>query len=397
MRSPFDSRPLSRFLAETRDVVYLVTAAGFPNFGDELITEAWLRHLAMRRPFTRVVVDSPHPGQSALLLRRANRRAVFVDTVWRLTNSPADLRSPALAETLATDARSDVGAELLLRARTVHIVGGGFLTDLWPRHRSLVAIVATVARTTGARAIATGAGLTPGFTGSALDGFHADAEQFDVFDVRDRPSADFIGPLSGATSTGDDAWLSPRVAAPGDRTHSFGELMLCIQGDLTADFAWRGRRGPDALTAFVRATLDEWRVPGSDVTVVECNPGLDLLIADRLGSRLGDARRVPFRELWESGLPTGGGRTWLSTRFHPHLVAASAGDSGVAVIPRPDYYGAKHGSLIAAGSAWTVVSGDADVPAPPTAGGFTADAAAANRSRKQALANRLYPRALRLH
>ncbi len=391
------------------DVVYLVTTAGFPNFGDELIVEAWLRHLAVRRPFARVVVDSPRPGQAALLLRHANRRAEFVDTVWSLAlyasgrdaGPEVDPEAPWewVAEStsrLGVAPREGDGVELLLRANTIHIVGGGYLNAVWPHHVALVAAVAEVARTTGAQAIATGAGLTPGFTGRALDRFRADAQAFDVFDVRDRPSADLLGAVPGASFTGDDAWLSPRLhRRPRDGSGDTG-VVLCAQSDLTDDFRWRGRTGVAALTDFVAATLDAWEVDGSDVTVVECIPGLDVQIAERLGDRLAGSARIPFLQAWRAGLPLDRPQTWLSTRFHPHLLAAASGASGVAVVSKPDYYGTKHGSLVDAGSQWTVFDGGDDVPPRPTDGGFPADTTARNRAAKKALADRLYPRGVRL-
>lgn len=392
-----------------REVIYLVTSAGFPNFGDELIVEAWLRHLAIRRPLARVVVDSPRPGQAALLLRHANRRALFVDTIWGLSlfassddagdevdrDAPWEWVADATSR-LGAAPRDSEGVDLLLSATTIHIVGGGYLNNVWPHHVSLVAAVAAASRATGARAIATGAGLTPGFTGAALDRFRTDAEQFAVFDVRDQPSAEFLGPVRAASFTGDDAWLSPRLEIDAAAAHTTtGRVVLCVQSDLTDDFIWRDGTGVDALTDFITATLDHWGVDGRDITVLECIPGHDNTVPHLMGSRLDGAERIPFMTAWRSGIPFGRGHTWLTTRFHPHLMAAAAGDSGVAVVSKRDYYATKHGSLTEAGSAWTVVDGSAEIPERPSAGGFSPDAARRNREIKRRLASSLYPRGIR--
>ncbi|MGB3707230.1 polysaccharide pyruvyl transferase family protein [Gordonia sp. (in: high G+C Gram-positive bacteria)] len=399
----------ARRAVESRDVVYLVTTAGFPNFGDELIVEAWLRYLAVHRPLARVVVDSQRPGQAALLLRQANRRAVFVDTIWNLVQyASGDAAGPevdrdapwewiARATTrMGVAPREGDGVELLLRANTIHIVGGGYLNNVWPHHANLVTVVAEAARVTGAKAIATGAGLTPGFTGAALERFRFDASTFEVFDVRDQPSADLLGSVPGASFTGDDAWLSPRVHRRPRAVPATGNVVLCAQSDLTDDFVWRGRTGFEALVEFIGVTLDEWEVAGSDVTVLECIPGLDVQVAERLGDRLAGSQRIPFLQAWRSGLPVSRGNTWLSTRFHPHLLAAAAGDSGVAVVSKPDYYATKHRSLTESGSQWTVVSGGDEVPARPNAGGYSPADSARNRSTKRALAASLYPIGVRL-
>ncbi|WP_026918022.1 polysaccharide pyruvyl transferase family protein [Gordonia shandongensis] len=396
-------------VSRNRDIVYLVTTAGHPNFGDELIVEAWLSHLAAHRPFARVIVDSPRPGQAALLLRHANRRAVFVDTLWRLTLHAAGDEAGAhidrdapwawvaeAASTPGTAPRESEGVELLLAADTIHLVGGGFINNVWPHHVSLVSAIAAAADVSGARAVATGAGFTPAVEGPARERLLADLGRFDSVDVRDRPTAELVSGLLGVTTSGDDAWLSRRVTRRPRAADPTGRVTLCIQSDLTDDFHWDGHAGVAGLAAFVAATLDSWRVDGRDVTVVEAIPGHDVRVAEMLGERLADARRVPFMNVWRNGLPVGIGTTWISTRFHPHLLAAAAGDSGVAVVGRPDYYSTKHQSLVDAGSAWTVIGNGRDIPPRPTAGGFTPDAAAAHRASKRRLAAQLYPAGVRL-
>ncbi|GEE03092.1 hypothetical protein nbrc107696_35380 [Gordonia spumicola] len=387
---------------DSADLIYLVTTAGFPNYGDELITEAWLRHIARRRPTARVVVDSPRPGQASLLLGHANRRAVFVDTLWELVrhaNSPdaveVDPGAPwawvsDTASRLGASPRNDAGIELLLRAGTIHLVGGGYVNAVWPHHVALVTAMSAVAAQTGARTVATGAGLTPAAPGAAGEALLDAAARFDVLDVRDEPSFDLLAGAPGLSRTGDDAWLSPAVART-QRPPSGSGVVLCAQSDLTDAFAWGGLAGTEALVSFVRDTLDAWDVPGRDVTVVECIPGHDYTIPTMLGDRIDGAAVIPFRNLWRDGLPVNRG-TWLSTRYHPHMLAAAAGDSGVAIAASPDYYATKHQALVDVGSRWTVVSGGATEPPPrPTAGGFGVDAVRANVAAKKSLANSLYP------
>ncbi|WP_132994174.1 polysaccharide pyruvyl transferase family protein [Gordonia zhaorongruii] len=393
------------------EVIYLVTTAGFPNYGDELITEAWLRLLAVRRPMARVIVDSPRPGQASLLLGHANRRAVFVDTLWQLVHfangnadghpdidpdAPWDWVAHA-ASHLGVSPREDTGIAMLLNANMIHIVGGGYINSMWPHHVALVSAAAAVTERSGATAVATGAGLAPAVEGPALERMLADAARFDVFDVRDRPSEELLAGVPGLTRTGDDAWLSPRL--PRRQTQQRTErVTLCAQSDLTESFVWDGRTGPDGLTAFIRATLDAWEVPGSAVTVVECMPGHDYTIPTMLGDRLDGATVVPFRDGWSGNrFPVGHGSTWISTRYHPHLLAAAGGDSGIAISSSPDYYATKHRALADAGSRWTIVSGETtEIPGRPVSGGYSPESVRANITAKRALAQRIYPAGARL-
>ncbi|WOC13950.1 polysaccharide pyruvyl transferase family protein [Gordonia sp. MP11Mi] len=403
-----DVRRLServRRRVDSADVVYLVTTSGFPNYGDELITEAWLRYLAVHRPMARVVVDSPRPGHAGLLLRHANKRAVFVDTLWQFvhyanSDAPTGVDPDAPWEWVANAAshlgvspRDDAGVDMLLRAGTIHLVGGGYINSMWPHHMWLIPAIVAVAETTGARAVATGAGLTPAVAGPAHVAMLDAVARFDVFDVRDAPTAALLVDAPGLSRTGDDAWLSPRL--PTSQTATNDGVVLCAQSDLADGFVWDGRSGVDALASFVRNVLDEWDVPGSQVSVVECIPGHDYTIPTMLANRLDGAQTIPFRAVWHDGLPAGG--TWLSTRYHPHLLAAAGGASGVAISASPDYYATKHQALVEAGSRWTTLAGAiTTIPDRPTAGGFTADEVRANIDRKRALAQRLYPVGLRL-
>ncbi|WP_124707501.1 polysaccharide pyruvyl transferase family protein [Gordonia insulae] len=390
------------------EIIYLIAPSGHPNYGDELIARAWLHHLARARPRAMVVLDCHSPGQAGLLLRGIHPGAVFVDTLWQLTQYAADTertdgpdaRTPwtwvaEAATRFGPAPRLAEGVDVFRRASSVHLLGGGYLNRVWPQHVSLVAAAAELARTTGVPAYATGQGLIPLFDGPARAVLTESAEAFTIFDVRDAASAEALSGTAARRHTGDDAWLavddpaSTRRDPGGPARHG---VTLCLQADLTEDFAAFGMTGLDALTRFVGATLDAWQVGGDAVTVLEGIPGGDLEIPSRLGNRLAGAATIPFLDVWRSGLPVGRGDTWISTRFHPHLVAAAAGESGVAVIGRPDYYATKHESLAAAGSRWTIVDDPDIIPDRPDAGGFSEEHRARAVASKRALAHRLYPR-----
>ncbi|MGV9712054.1 polysaccharide pyruvyl transferase family protein [Gordonia sp. NPDC003424] len=390
------------------EIIYLVAPAGYPNYGDELIARAWLRYLARTRPRALVVLDCHTPGQSALMLYDAHPNVVFVDTLWQLTVYAADATredgpDPATPWTWVAEAattfgpapRLSEGVDMFRSASSVHLLGGGYVNQVWPHHVSLVMAAAELARTAGVPAYATGQGLIPVVDGPARDALLRAADEFTVFDVRDDGSADVLGSMAGRRQTGDDAWLAVpetlRALESSEMPPQSDGVALCIQSDLTESFAAFGTTGLDALTRFVAATLDAWEVPGSAITVVEAIPGIDSEVPTRLGARLDGATYIPFLDVWRSGLPIGQGKTWISTRFHPHLVAAAAGDPGVAIIGRPDYYASKHISLTSAGSRWTVVHDPGEIPAKPTANGFTADDRDTAIAAKKALAQRLYP------
>ncbi|WP_309235850.1 polysaccharide pyruvyl transferase family protein, partial [Amycolatopsis sp. SID8362] len=125
---------------------YLVGPSGYPNFGDELIAATWLRYLARTEPDAEVWLDTHSPGPAQLLLGDLHPRLRCTDTLWRLCGeAPSDepgevaewVRAAVADPGLAP--RWDAGIDLLGRTDVLHVIGGGYLNALWPRHIGLLA------------------------------------------------------------------------------------------------------------------------------------------------------------------------------------------------------------------------------------------------------------------
>ncbi|MBM7230631.1 polysaccharide pyruvyl transferase family protein [Dietzia cinnamea] len=405
--------------------VYLVAPAGHPNHGDEQLLAGWLRYLRHALPGTPVVVDCHTPGQVAVLHHSEHPDVLFTDTLWRLASEHtgadeaigfcrAAMGDPGLRPALAT------GIDLLRSASVVHLIGGGFVNDLWPHHLGVVAAAGEAGRAAGARVVATGQGFVPCGDAGRLAGALRD---YDLVTVRDADSFELLaGTGVPVRHVADDGWLALSAAGvveAGDHPvyspdpDACRDLVLCAQSDLVE---------PEVLAATVARILAAWAVPGERITVVESIPGGDRVVWDRVcaraaaasgadGGRGGDsdddevgraladlrlarARFVPFQELWATGLPARPGQVWLTTRFHPHLFAAARGASGVALRSGSAYYDVKHGSLLAAGSRWSSVAADEDprsvVSGVPAAGGVDPAAVAALVEGAERLAQEIY-------
>ncbi|TNY36892.1 polysaccharide pyruvyl transferase family protein [Thermomonospora catenispora] len=369
---------------------YLVGTTGHPNYGDELIAAVWLRHLAEAAPDAEVWLDCPHPGTAAVMLSHLHPNVQFTDTFWRLCREAPDDGPWQVARwvrraigDLGMAPRWGLGRELAARAEVVHIIGGGYINGLWPRHYGLLAAAVGAVERSGGRAVMTGQGLWPvPEHGAQL--LRDLAAHFALVDVRDEPSAQVLGDVTTVTATGDDVLfgLGPHLYRPPHEP--LREVVLCLQSDLLS-------MPRPALASFVSAALRSWGVTPEQVAVVEGIPGVDRAVFDLLEPELPGARFHPFLEVWRHGLPAGPGQTWISTRFHLHLLAAAAGASGVAVSVNPDYYAVKHRSLIRRGSRWTL-SDATDVPERPAAGGFDHDVLEAARREKRSLAAAIYGR-----
>ncbi|MFG3051491.1 polysaccharide pyruvyl transferase family protein [Kitasatospora sp. NPDC048239] len=397
-----------------RRLVYLVSTAGIPNLGDELIAATWLKYLARTAPDADVVLDCISPERVAAQLLPLHPRLRTTSVLWQLCFrnwSQGVHAQEAVAGLVARpDRAGDLreGVELLRRADVVHLTGGGFLNGIWPPMVGLLSGIATATAHSGAVSAVTGVGLAPAIDGAE----HLVAELtsgFTVVDVRDRPSAELLGP--GARHSCDDAFLSPGawLAPAGDApevmvslqtTRPPAQMLAPAATDGTGPSereerarAGRSESGLTTLLAFLSTTLAEWGV--EEVGLVECWPEVDQAVwarADRLAPKV---RRYALGDVMRDGFPARAGQTWLSSRFHPHLFAAAAGASGVALSMMKGYYDTKHGSLIDQGSNWSLThyrpfDGRLEIPARPTAGGFGPADLAALQAAKLHVAERVY-------
>jgi hypothetical protein len=348
-------------------LIYLVATTGHPNYGDELIAATWLKYLAEVAPHSEIWVDCPNPGPSEVLLGHLHPRVRFTDTLWRLCwEAPSDgpwevcsfvqhaINNPGLAP------RWVAGIELVARADLVHIVGGGYINSIWPRHTGLMAGAIAAVRRSGGRAVMTGQGLWP-IADDTRPLLRNLAAQFAVVDVRDDRSATLIGTSPQVTCTGDDMFfgLEPALYRGGD----LREVMVCLQSDLLDVTV-------PALAGFLLDALREWGVRPEQVGVVEGIPRVDREVYALVEHDLAGARFYSFAEIMDHGLPAAAGQRWLSSRFHMHLMAAAAGADGVAVSVNSGYYTNKHHSLIERGSGWDLNEG-LQAPAIPSSGGFS--------------------------
>lgn len=365
-------------------IIYLVGTSGQPNFGDEFIAASWLKFLAEARPDADVWLDSRHPGMAQVLFEGLHPRLRVTDTLWRLVHENADLPADIAARNirdrvtkLGTPAY-DLGILKMLDAESLHLLGGGFINAAWPHHAGLIAAMRTVHELTGARLIATGQGLMPALAPDS--GGTPLFEGFCHVSARDEASAAAYGVDLGL----DDAFLG--VPDETARMDADAGLYVCIQND-TVD---PGRF--DAAVNLARRELEQAALNGVESYYVEAIPGFDRAGYDRLADLIPEERFLPFSQVWTKGLPLSDQQTWVTSRFHFHLLAAAAGARGIAVGMKKGYYDIKHQSLTALGSGWSLAM-DEDGPAMPTLAGPLAANLPALVAEKRAEAESIYPSA----
>jgi hypothetical protein len=366
-------------------LIYLVASTGYPNYGDELVAAQWLRYLARHEPDAEVWLDSPSPGNSQLLLGHLHPRVRFVDTLFRLCWAGPDDKPVHIAEFGAEAIRNPglvprfaLGVELLHRADVFHILGGGYINAIWPRHLALLAGGSVLTERFDATAVITGSGLLPAAGPPEL--LDELTSTFRVVDVRDSPSAGLLS-RDDATATGDDILLDfDNELLDGRESRS---VMVAAQSDLVDG-------GVEALATSVKALLDDWQVTGEQIGYVEAMPGEDREVFERLDDERPGVRFYSFAEVWREGLPARRGQRWVTTRAAVHAVAALAQAWGVAIPVKAGYSDVEHAALQEQGSRWTTL----DIGAAPTErhgeAGFSLSRSAELIAAKQAVADAVY-------
>ncbi|MDR7189113.1 hypothetical protein J2Y46_001936 [Microbacterium sp. BE35] len=333
---------------------YLVSAAGLPNYGDEFITRAWLDWLAKRHPNVPVWLDCVEPGRANHLFADAHPLLKTTNTLWHLALSAqemsfADGIEHARRRVLDLGSpRYDLGLLQLREAQSVHLLGGGYLNSVWEHQLLFLPALVALKERFRVPVYATGQGLTP-LSENARGAVAGWLRRFDLFETRDAPSAKLPGAVAGI----DDAFLA---FANQRRVYSQAptpDVMLVLQGDFLTEDAIEPL--VDAVEQFVRSQRT------TSVGMVESIPPDDSWMLARVRERGVDVDFYPFIRLWEEGFPAKASQTWLSTRFHFHLLAAAAGAKGAVIELRPDYYGVKHASLRELGTGWSY-AGDAAAP-----------------------------------
>lgn len=333
-----------------RPTVYLVGTPGHPHYGDEVITATWLRFYADHLPDADVYLDCPRPGQAAVLHGDAHPRLRCVDTLYHAAwNAPSDDPSTCLefGSTVIDEPgripREASGVTAALSADVVHVIGGGYVNGVWPRHLALVGAARRLVER-GARAAMTGAGLTP-LSREAAAVLASALSSFDVVDVRDTASLDLITEnVDGVTNTSDDALLDLQ-RQPIDRSVRVPAVVE-VQSDLI--------EAPlEDLAGQVLRLLQAWGLDQGPVLLLESLPPNDVAAAEWLSPHLPGLRVRPFEQLWREGFPLSPAHRWITTRYHSHLMAAAAGAWGVA-LGASEHIAAQHASLLDIGSEWVL-------------------------------------------
>lgn len=287
-------RVSDEIFGHVRPPVYLVSAGGQPNFGDEFITRAWLDWLAEHQPNREVWLDTIEPGRAAHLFRDTHPRLKTTNTLWHATHTgPRDDHEAAAARMRALihdlgSPRYDHGLRDLRGMGSIHLLGGGYMNSIWPENFGIVEAMVTLKADYGVPIFATGQGLLP-HEGPTLDGLRARLHEFDYVEARDAESARAFGVIHGL----DDAFLAfaneRPVYAPAEGLPS---TMVLVQGDM-ADSRQEER---------LERAVEQFMAAQADVSTVGFAEGIPPEDFRRAAPYVAEsASFYPFMQIWDEG------------------------------------------------------------------------------------------------
>ncbi|MFW7354708.1 MAG: polysaccharide pyruvyl transferase family protein [Brucella sp.] len=327
-------------------IIYLVSAAGYPNYGDELILKNWVNYLLDKFQDAEVWIDVPFPTNVAFYF--PSRRIRVTNVLWRLvTETKFDsLDEFALIvreriEHLGSP-RIDKALLELREINIVHVVGGGYINGLWERNIGVLCAAVALKQLIGCHLYMTGAGLHP--LVASADYMNHIFDHFDYAEVRDEKSADGLNVKLGY----DDAYLSLNAFQAAFEGRETPTVMICIQRDQVDDvFFYRAVKA-------IEERVKHYRSKHVSVGYIEAIPGEDRTAYTILSQYIPEKLFFNAMDVINHGLPLKRFQRWYSTRFHHHLVASTYGCEGVALVSDDSYYDVKHSSLISNGTGWSL-------------------------------------------
>lgn len=338
---------------------YLISTAGYPNFGDEQIVRTWLKFYRDNFPDDDLILDVPFPARASFLFQDEWPKVQFVDTIWNLVYLAHDQQltleneSEVSAILHGGDPRNNVPIAALFDSDVIHLLGGGYFSTAYREFSDTYLFFLFLALVKRDRPeiqlYATGLGLTP-ITHDIVGALARYTSAFSYLGVRDQAST----VVANTTFESDDVVMAPSLTAiKCDDRPDNPDVLLMIQPFKAADQQAR----------FVQLLVTYLRQPshrGKKIGIVEAMvPGDNwLFFSEDLKDYPDIQQRLTFYgfwDIWQRGLPVKADQEWVTTRFHFHLIGALLGYPGTAINPGDAYYDVKHKSLLHLGTAWQYI------------------------------------------
>jgi polysaccharide pyruvyl transferase WcaK-like protein len=330
--------------------IYLVSAAG-GNFGDDLITTAWLRFFAKTFPNATVYCDVFDSSFFTWILAEhfPDLKVRVVNTLWsylkKLPLNTWEILQSARRDTASnSDPLLNLFSDTAGTSDVVHFAGGGYMNSEWPRNLGMLPVVEHLRLSSGlSRLIWTGASIVPLEPVAAFD-YSSCFRAFDYISTRDKASHDLLSQFNPATTlTCDDFYVAANLKILPVRTAAIRKntVILNLQRDLfsTDDFIIAHK----SLSDLIRSAPKNYRFIYPELNVFH-----DKLAYALLPQKHRLIEFLSYTDFWSLLLnaPDTLNATAhaISSRYHLHILLDHLGIPG-QWISASAYYDNKHQTL----------------------------------------------------
>ncbi|WP_461667981.1 polysaccharide pyruvyl transferase family protein [Paenochrobactrum sp. BZR 201-1] len=326
----------------------MLGGAGVSNFGDELMVRKWLDFYLQNGMLDKVVVDGSNKRVLSDLFSDKYKGVRYNSAFNSLRgNGPKDFWQSLKRGLNFFDnggfsnyPQHKAWAKEIEKVKVLHLHGGGYLNNIWPQAAFLLGVAAATKERYNCKLVATGIGFLPVNkpNGEAVEDLRRVINCFDFFECRDYPSMQFITNAIDDKQKvfyGLDDTFIGSLEKPSDASIRTLHLSYFPHVKKFIDDALE--RTP--ITAFDQ--FDEilfWACASHDL---ECLPALK--------GKFPNIKTVQMKDLVMKPLPVRRGDVMVTARFHPHLLAARMGSTGLYKKDE-SYYDIKQGSVIDLGS-----------------------------------------------
>lgn len=341
-------------------MIYLIGGSGAPNFGDDLILSLWIRFYRDSGYAGPILVDCKALPAS-LKLHGHHEKVYFSPFIKNLARGRGAsfedyfrsgrefIRNPGPPPMTTRDC---IGSAIDDRLRfgdvsLIHLYGGGYISGVWENSATLVGAASELRRIYRVPCVATGLGVTPFGKLSELEKklWVEAIEDFDLFEVRDFESFNDISSWAGFRKNVvhglDDNFLYP-IDALTEEAQETEEAQLHFSGFSQSFDAF----SDDDLMK----KLEPYVEKASKVLFWTCNRK-DLDFRNRLRKLIPSLVDVGNQRMINEKLPLTRSDFMITSRFHPHMMAARMGIGG-CYIAHSNFYENKHKSVLDLGSSF---------------------------------------------
>ena len=329
--------------------IYIVSIAGYPNFGDDLILKNWISFIRSVSNNCEIIIDVPEVSNVITYYNNMNIKTT--STVWNIiwsTEFSGDFNHyyELIKSTLNNRFHHLRNAILnLLDADVFHIVGGGFINKIWPQNLGMVYIGYYLKQRFNTVCYITGNSFYP-FPPlhSNLDIF---LSSYDYAESRDEQSHKRYKINYGF----DDCYLdSYRCFAnyQDNLKHLYADVFICLQSDLITNEFYA------TAIESLRNLILSLMTLNKSIAYIEAIPGIDHKAYLELSDLIPQKNLILANDVLRQSFPIREDQIWFSSRYHHHLLASMRGCRGCALVINNDYYFNKHDSLLKNGTGWSL-------------------------------------------